>query len=49
MHLVPNRTVCTDGYRAYNALDVSEFYHCRINHAMAFVSLKRYSNGNVSC
>ena len=44
--IVPDSIVYTDSYRAYNALDVSEFYHCRINHAKAFASSsKRHING----
>ncbi len=43
--VVPDSLVYTDSYRSYNALDVSEFYHCRINHAKAFVSNKRHING----
>ena len=33
----PDSVVYTDSYRSYNALDVSEFHHARINHKKAFV------------
>ena len=35
--IVPDSVVYTDAYAAYNALDVSEFHHFRINHRKEFV------------
>jgi transposase len=35
--IVPDSVVYTDSYAAYNALDVSEFHHFRINHRQEFV------------
>lgn len=40
--LVPDSVVYTDSYTSYNALDVSEFYHHRINHSTHFAK----PNGN---
>ena len=37
--------VYTDGYAAYEALDVSEFRHERINHHVAFVAERNHING----
>ncbi|GHT08597.1 DDE transposase [Planctomycetales bacterium] len=37
--------VYTDGFRAYNALDVSEFKHHRINHSEDFVDGSNHING----
>ena len=34
--IVPDSIVYTDSYRSYNALDVSDFYHHRINHSTHF-------------
>jgi transposase len=38
--IVPDSIVYTDCYRSYNALDVSEFYHFRINHSTHFAEEK---------
>jgi transposase len=38
----PDSIVYTDSYRSYNALDVSEFHHQRINHSTEFAR----PNGN---
>ncbi|MES2207143.1 MAG: IS1595 family transposase [Pseudomonadota bacterium] len=38
--VVPDSIVYTDTYRSYNALDVSEFYHYRINHSTHFAEEK---------
>jgi transposase len=35
--IAPDSVVYTDSYAAYNALDVSEFHHFRINHKQEFV------------
>jgi transposase len=40
--VIPDSIVYTDSYRSYNALDVSEFHHQRINHSKEFVQ----PNGN---
>jgi transposase len=34
--IVPDSIVYTDSYRSYNALDVSDFHHHRINHSTHF-------------
>ena len=33
----PDSFVYTDSYRSYNALDVSEFKHFRVNHSIEFI------------
>jgi transposase len=38
--IVPDSIVYTDCYRSYNALDVSEFHHFRINHSIHFAEEK---------
>ena len=38
--VIPDSIVYTDSYRSYNALDVSEFHHRRIDHTKAFVEGK---------
>lgn len=38
--IVPDSVVYTDSYRSYNALDVSEFHHHRINHSTHFSEQK---------
>ena len=38
--IVPDSIVYTDCYRSYNALDVSEFHHHRINHSTHFAERK---------
>jgi len=43
--VVPDSIVYTDYYRSYNALDVSEFKHYRINHSKLFVDTHNHSNG----
>ena len=35
----------TDSYRSYNALDVSEFKHYRVNHSSHFVEGNNHING----
>ena len=37
---IPENYFCTDCYRSYNALDVSEFHHYRINHSTHFAEQK---------
>lgn len=41
----PDSVVYTDGHTAYNALDISEFTHFRINHSKEFVSKHTHING----
>ena len=38
--IAPDSVVYTDSYRSYNALDVSEFHHYRINHSTHFAEQK---------
>ena len=41
----PDSIVYTDTFRSYNALDVSEFHHERINHSKLFADQKNHING----
>ena len=41
----PDSIVYTDCWRGYNALDVSEFKHFRINHSVLFANEKNHING----
>ena len=41
----PDSIVYTDSLRSYNALDVSEFKHYRINHSKRFVDKHNHING----
>ena len=43
--IAPDSIVYTDSYRSYNALDVSDFYHERINHSKLFAKGKNHING----
>ena len=43
--IAPDSVVYTDGYRSDNALDVSDFYHERINHSKLFANGKNHING----
>jgi transposase len=43
--VTPDSIVYTDYFRSYNALDVSEFYHRRINHSKLFARGKNHING----
>ena len=43
--IAPDSVVYTDCYRSYNALDVSDFYHERINHSKLFAIGKNHING----
>jgi len=42
----PDSIVYSDCWRAYNALDVSEFKHYRINHSELFADKHNHINGN---
>ena len=41
----PESIVYTDSFRAYNALDVSDFHHRRINHCTLFADKENHING----
>jgi len=41
----PDSIVYTDTWRSYNALDVSEFKHYRINHSQLFANKRNHING----
>jgi len=41
----PDSIVYTDTFRAYNALDVSDFHHMRINHSELFADRQNHING----
>ena len=41
----PDSFVYTDTYRSYDALDVTEFHHHRINHSEVFADKKNHING----
>jgi len=43
--VVPDSIVYTDYWRGYNALDVSEFKHYRINHSKLFAHKHNHING----
>ncbi len=43
--VVPDSIVFTDGLTSYNALDVSEFKHMRINHSEKFAENHNHING----
>jgi transposase len=43
--VAPDSIVYTDCYRSYNALDVSDFHHHRINHSALFATVKNHING----
>ncbi len=43
--IMPDSIVYTDCYRSYNALDVSEFKHYRINHSELFANKHNHING----
>ena len=43
--VIPDSIVYTDCWRGYNALDVSEFRHYRINHSKLFANKENHING----
>lgn len=43
--IVPDSIVYTDGFAGYDALDVSDFQHVRINHCERFVEARNHING----
>ena len=43
--VTPDSIVYTDAFRGYNALDVSDFHHRRINHSNLFADGRNHING----
>ena len=43
--ILPDSIVYTDGFSSYDALDVSDFHHVRINHSERFVDERNHING----
>ena len=43
--ILPDSIVYTDGFRSYDALDVSDFHHVRINYSERFVDERNHING----
>jgi transposase len=43
--VTPDSIVYTDTFKAYNALDVSDFHHMRINHSKLFADRRNHING----
>lgn len=43
--VIPDSIVYSDCWRGYNALDVSDFKHCRINHSKLFADKYNHING----
>ena len=43
--VVPDSIVYSDGWKGYNALDVSDFKHFRINHSKLFTDKQNHSTG----
>jgi transposase len=43
--IIPDSIVYTDCWRGYNALDVTEFKHYRINHSRLFADRQNHING----
>ncbi len=43
--VIPDSIVYSDCWRGYNALDVSDFKHLRINHSKLFASARNHING----
>lgn len=43
--IVPDSIVYTDCWRGYNALDITDFKHYRINHSELFADKKNHING----
>ena len=43
--VIPDSIVYSDYWRGYNALDISEFKHFRINHSKLFADKKNHING----
>ena len=43
--VIPDSIVYSDSFRSYNALDISEFRHYRINHSKLFADKHNHING----
>lgn len=43
--VIPDSIVYSDGWRGYNALDVTDFKHMRINHSKLFADNENHING----
>ena len=43
--VAPDSIVYTDTFKSYNALDVSDFHHLRINHSKLFADKQNHING----
>ena len=43
--VIPDSIIYSDSFKSYNALDVSEFKHYRINHSELFVESHNHING----
>ena len=43
--VVPDSIVYSDGWKGYNALDISDFKHFRINHSKLFADKQNHING----
>jgi len=43
--VAPDSVVYTDSFRSYDALDVSQFHHVRINHSVEFALGRNHING----
>lgn len=43
--VIPDSIVYSDSFKSYNALDVSEFKHYRINHSELFAESHNHTNG----
>jgi len=45
----PDSVIYSDAFKSYDALDVSEFHHCRIHHNQEFSRGKNHINGIENC
>jgi len=43
--VIPESIVYSDSWKGYNALDIAEFKHCRINHSVLFAEGQNHING----
>jgi transposase len=43
--VAPDSVVYTDSFSGYDALDVSQFHHVRINHSVEFAQGRNHING----
>ena len=43
--IAPDSVVYTDSFRSYDALDISQFHHVRINHSREFARGRNHING----